>query len=319
MAYRDVYPHSEFRKLIDLLNKEREEKPKDRIYQSQDPKKINWKAYHNSQINNILESIRFINEEVDRCNNPPKKVGKPIDAKLYAKIVLACELFGLTERNAQGFLILFGQHLGILEEIDDRVIGNAYEKIEVAFILKQIFERNKNSNGDLMGDGTALETSRKQNYGKEKLTLKEFLTSIIDSREIVQAFEFSNDDELTAMKSLIEQVKGEKLKLDSGFNCRELVERIAELGMLPYVYPKRINNIDGSYPWKEMYLEFCTDIIMWLQEYFQRCHCESFHSSIKRVFGIIRKRRNHSKFVQVMARIILHNRARLSYFKKIKK
>jgi transposase len=304
MAYREVYPHSEFRKLIDLLNKEREEKPENRIYQYKKPKKINWKAYHNSQINNIVESIKFIREEVERCNDPPRKVGKPIDAKLYTKLVLACELFGLTERNAQGFLILFGQHLGILEEIDDRVIGNAYEKIEVAFILKQIFERNKDSNGDLMGDGTALETSRKQNYGKEKLTL--------------QAFEFSNDDELTAMKGLIEQVEGEKLRLDSGFNCRELVERIAELGMLPYVYPKKINNINGSDPWKEMYLEFCTDIIMWLQEYFQRCHCESFHSSIKRVFGIIRKRRNHSKFVQVMARLILHNRARLSYFKKIR-
>lgn len=312
------YPNSQFRKLVELLNQEREEKPKDRIYQSQDPNKINWKAYHYSQVNNITESIKFIQEEVEKCNVPPRKVGKPIDAKLYAKLVLACELFGLTERNAQGFFILFGQHLGILEEIDDRVIGNAYEKIEVAFILKQIFERNKDSNGDLMGDGTGLETSRKQNYGEQKTTFKEFLTSIVDSREIVQAFEFSKEDEQKAMFELVEQVKGEKIKLDAGFNCRELVRKISELGMLPFVYPKKNNDINGNNAWREMYLEFFTDVIVWLREYFQRCHCESFHSSIKRVFGIIRKRRAHSKFIQVMARIILHNRARLSYFKKIK-
>ncbi len=313
------YPNNQFRKLVKLLNEEKEEKPKDRIYQPQEPKKINWTAYNNSQINNIIESIKFIREEVERCNNPPRKVGKPIDAKLYTKIVLACELFGLTERNAQGFLILFGQHLGIIEEIDDRVIGNAYEKIEVAFILKQIFERNKDSNGDLMGDGTGLETSRRQNYGKEKTTFKEFLTSIVDSREIVQAFEFSKEDEQKAMFDLIEQVEGEKLKLDAGFNNRDLTRKIAEFGMLPFIYPKKNNDINGSESWKEMYLEFFTDVIFWLKEYCQRSHCESFHSSIKRVFGIVGKRRAHCKFVQVMARIILHNRARLSYFKKIKK
>ena len=78
------------------------------------------------------------------------------------------------------------------------------------------------------------------------------------------------------------------------------------------------NKINGNEAWREMYLEFFTDVILWLQEYYMRVHCESFHSAFKRVFGIIRKTRAHSKFVQVTARIILHNRARLSYFKKMK-
>jgi len=318
MAKKEVYPNKEFRKLVEYSNEARKNK-RIKFYEHKKPRKINWIAYNLSQINNIKESLDFIRREVERCDNPKRKVGKPIDAKLYSKAVLVCELFGLTERNAQGFIELFGNLLGIFEKLDDRTIGNAYEKIEVAFILKQIFERNKDSNGDLMGDGTGLETSRKQNYGLNMKSTKEFLTSIVDTREIVQAFDFSGEDEQKAMFDLVEQVKGEKLKLDSGFNNRELVRKIAELGMLPYVYPKKINDINGGEAWREMYLDFFTDVIAWLTEYYQRVHCESFHSAFKRVFGIVRKTRPHSKFIQVTARIILHNRARLSYFKRIKK
>ncbi len=56
MGNKRGYPNKQFRKLVELLNKEREEKPKDRIYKSQDPRKINWKAYHNYQINNICRT-----------------------------------------------------------------------------------------------------------------------------------------------------------------------------------------------------------------------------------------------------------------------
>ena len=317
MVRKEVYPNSEFRKLVEYSNEARKNK-RIKFYEHKKPKKVNWIAYNNSQIENIKESINFIRKEVDRCKDPPRKVGKPIDAKLYTKAVLVCELFGLTERNAQGFIEIFGSSFGIIEELDDRTIGNAYEKKEVAFILKQIFERNKDSNGDLMGDGTGLETSRRQNYGDKKTSTKEFLTSIVDTREIVQAFDFSGEDEQKAMLDLVEQVDGEKLKLDAGFNNKELIRKIAEYGMLPFVYPKKNNNINGFEAWREMYLEFFIDVIAWLTEYYQRVHCESFHSAFKRVFGIIRKNRPHSKFIQVTARIILHNRARLSYFKKMR-
>jgi len=314
---KERLPNEEFRKLVEFVNEGREDKTK-KIYQDREPKKVDWKAYTFSQINSIKESLKFINEEVEKCFLPPRKVGKQFDVKLYTKVVLVCEMFGLTERNAQGFIEIFGSIAGICEKLDDRVIGNAYNKREVAFVLKQIFDKRKDSDGILSGDGTGLETSRRQNYGKERKSTKEFLTSIVDSREIIQAFDFSGEDEKDAMLDLIEQVEGDSLRLDAGFNDRNLVRKIAELGMLPYVYPYKSNKINGSLAWKEMYLEFFTDVIFWLQEYYLRVHCESFHSSFKRIFGIIRKIRGHSKFVQVMARIILHNRARLSYFKKIK-
>ena len=311
------YPNKEFRELVEFVNEGREDKTK-KIYEDKKPRKIDWKAYNFSQINNIKESLIFINGEVEKCFLPPRKVGKPFDVKLYTKIILVCEMFGLTERNAQGFIEIFGHTVGICENIDDRVIGNAYNKKEVAFLLKQIFDKRKNSDGVLSGDGTGLETTRRQNYGKERKSTKEFLTSIVDSREIIQAFDFSGEDECRAMHSLIEEVDGDSMRLDAGFNDRELVRKIVEFGMLPYVYPKKINKLNGDSSWKEMYFEFIIDVIEWLQEYYQRSHCESFHSAFKRTFGIIRKTRPHSKFVQVTARIILHNRARLSYFNKLK-
>ena len=312
-------PNEQFRKLVEFINQSREDKSK-KIYEDKEIREIDWAAYNKSQIENCKETLLFIKNSIDKCIDPPKKVGKPLtNPKELAKAILVCEYFGLTERKAQGFLELVKKFVGISENLDDRVIGNAYDKKEIAFILRQVFEMTKNSDGILSGDGTGLETSRRQNYGKDRTSTKEFLTSIVDSREIIQAFDFSGEDECKAMHSLIEEVKGESLRLDAGFNDRKLVRKIAELGILPYVYPYKSNKLNGSEAWKEMYLEFFTDVIFWLQEYYLRVHCESFHSSFKRIFGIIRKIRGHSKFVQVMARIILHNRARLSYFEKIKK
>jgi len=311
------YPNKKFRKLVEFINEGGEDKLK-RIYVDRKPREIDWVAYNLSRLNNIKETIAFINREVDKCKNSPRKVGKPLtNPKLLCKSILICEAFGLTERDAQRFIEVSGFSIKI-KKLDDRVIGNAYSRPEVAYILKQIFDRNKDSDGILSGDGTGLETSRRQNYGDKKSSTKEFLTSIVDSREIVQAFDFSGEDECKAMHSLVEEVKGDSLRLDAGFNDRKLVRKIVEFGMLPYVYPKKINKMNGDDSWREMYIEFMVDIIHWLQEYYLRVQCESFHSAFKRVYGILTKTRHHSKFVQLIARIILHNRARSSYFKRIR-
>lgn len=314
MKYRG-YPNKEFRALVNYANEARKNK-KIKFYEDKEQKEINWNAYTLSQIKEAKETLLFIKNAVENCILPKKKAGRPTNYKNLAKAILICEALGFPERKAQGWLEIIGPFIGIYEKLDDRVIGNAYNKPEVAFILKQIFDKNKNSNGKLMGDGSGLETSRKQNYGLNRKSTKEFLTSIVDSREIIQAFDFSGKDECRAMHSLIEEVEGDSLRLDSGFVDRELVRKIVERGLIPYIYPRKNSKINGSKAWREMYLDFFTDVIAWLTEYYQRVHCESFHSAFKRIYGLIRKVRNHSKFVQVSARIILHNRARLSYFSK---
>ncbi|MDP2946675.1 MAG: hypothetical protein Q8N88_01035 [Nanoarchaeota archaeon] len=140
------------------------------------------------------------------------------------------------------------------------------------------------------------------------------MTSVVDSREIVQAFDVTGRGECEVMKELIKQVSGNSLRLDAGFNDRELTKAIEDLFMVPYIYPKCNNNLNGEDAWKYMYLEFFFDIYSWLKEFHQRSHSESFHSAFKRVYGRITKINSSARFTQITARIILHNFRRLLYF-----
>ena len=305
-------PNKEFRQIVCLI-REKE------FYEHEEPRAIKWPEYNLSQIKEAEETLGFIRETVDEAEPLilKGKVGRPLtNPKSLAKAVFTCEALGLTERNAEGWLSLLGPFLGIYEYLDDRTIGDAYDKLEVLFILKQIFEKTKDSDDKLSGDGTGLETSRKQNYESNK-RFGEYMTSIVDSREIVQAYDISGEQECKVMHKLIEMVYGDSLRLDAGFNDRELVRKIAAKGILPYVFPRKNNNLNGSIAWKSMYLELFVDVMQWLTEYHIRSHSESFHSSFKTRYGLITKRRVTARLSQVTARIILHNRRRLSYFNRL--
>lgn len=305
-------PNVEFRRMVPLLREKG-------FYEYEEQRKISWPEYTASHIEAVPETLDFIKNSVDETTYLLRKgkVGKPLtDPKVLAKAVLACEALGSTERAGQGWFRILGCHLGIREELDDRTIGDAYDKVEVLYILRQVFEKNKDSDGILAGDGTGLETSRKQNYETTKKT-GGHMTSIVDSREIVQAFDVNGEQECRAMHKLIEKVYGNSLRLDAGFNDRELVRKIAERGMVPYIFPKCSNNLNGSQAWTQMYLELFLDVMHWLTEYHLRSHSESFHASFKQIYGPVTKRRATSMLSQVTARIILHNRRRLSYFRRL--
>jgi len=309
-----------FRRLVVDM---RDLKKKKSIYPEQQSRKINWNKYTLSKINDIKSILLFIRKSVDEIfiDEDLCKVGRPsINPKNLIKAILFCEAIGLPERQAQGWLEILGLFMGINESLDDRVIGKAYENPEVIRILKKIFEGTKSSNGILGGDGTGLERSRKDNYETtKKKKAGQYMTSIVDSREIVQAFDISGVQECQIMHELIKNVEGKTLCLDAGFNDRELVSEISRLGMKAFIFPKKNNKINGDIYWQKMYLEFYHNTINWLIEYHQRSHTESFHSSFKRTFGIITKLNFCSKFTQVCARIIIHNHRRLSYFESLNK
>jgi len=309
------HPNKEFRKLV---KETRDFKKKKKLYSVQEPRKICWPEYNLSKINDLKETLIFIRESINKTEVKKdfKKVGRPsINPKDLAKAILFCEAIGLPERQAQGWLEIVGKFLGIHEIIDDRVLGEAYSNPKVTEILQQVFKNSKTSNGKLSGDGTGLERSRKENYeSTKKKKAGQYMTSVVDSREIVQAFDISGTQECQIMHELIKNVDGNSLRLDAGFNDRTLVWKIANFGMTPYIFPKCNNNINGDIYWREMYLNFYYNLVSWLIEYHQRSHTESFHSSFKRTFGIITKLKLCSKFSQVCARIIIHNSRRQRYF-----
>jgi transposase len=304
-------PNKEFRQMVPLLRE------KD-FYEPEDLRLISWSEYSLSQIEEATAVLDFIIKEVDKTEYMQRKGkrGRPLtDPKKLAKAILIAETLGLPERQSQGWSKIIGPYVGI-NEIDDRVIGEAYNNIEVTHILRQVFNNTKNSDGILSGDGTGLEKSRKDNYESAK-KYASYMISIVDSREIVQAFTLGERGECQVMKQLISEVDGKSLRLDAGFNDRELVKMIAEKEMIPYIFPKCNNKLNGSLAWKTMYLELFYDVMTWLTEYHQRSHSESFHSSFKRKNRILMKERHLAQLTQVLARIILHNRRKIAYFKKL--
>ncbi len=66
MNTKQMYPNQEFRKLVEFINDGREDKSK-KIYEDKKLRKIDWGAYNLSKINEIKESINFINREVEKC------------------------------------------------------------------------------------------------------------------------------------------------------------------------------------------------------------------------------------------------------------
>ena len=156
--------HKQFQTLVPKL-REKE------FYKEQKQRPILWQEYTLAQIEDAKASLVFIRDSVDHCHslNLEGQVGKPLtDPKVLAKAILLCELLGLPERQAQGWLEILGPFLGIYVPLDDWVIGEAYNYPEVAYILKQVFDQSKTSDKILSGDGTWLEVSRKQNYESQK-------------------------------------------------------------------------------------------------------------------------------------------------------
>jgi transposase len=309
------HPNVEFRRLVKEV---RNPKKKKEIYPEKETRKICWHNYNLSKINEY-KIFNFIRETVNKIEYSQKiNVGRPsVNPKILVKSILVAEAMKIPERQAEGFLKMFGSFFGIHENIEDRVLGKAYDSPIVAKILYEIFLQNRSSDGILQGDGTGLERSRKENYESEKeKKAGQYMVSVVDSREIVQAFDISGTQECKIMHELIKVVDGKSLRLDAGFNDRELVKEIAQLGMTPFVFPKCNNNINGDPYWQKMMLSFYFDVVEWLTEYHKRNHTESFHSSFKRTFGILTKLKLTAKFVQICARIIIHNQRRLSYFEK---
>ena len=101
------------------------------------------------------------------------------------------------------------------------------------------------------------------------------------------------------------------------FVDRELTKKISELGMKPFIFPKKNLNLNGSIYWKAMFLDLFYKTQEWLRIYHQRSHAESFHSSFKRKNKPLMKFNSFSKLVQLTARIIIHNLRKQEYYSRM--
>ena len=127
----EALPNYKFQQLVPLL-REKE------FYEPELVRPINWSAYTQAQIEDTKKALQFIREKVDDAEYlpVPGKTGRPLtDPKILAKAILLAELVGSPERPSQGWSSILGPAVGIYDELDDRVIGEAYDNIEVLYIL----------------------------------------------------------------------------------------------------------------------------------------------------------------------------------------
>lgn len=192
-----VLPNKEFKRLVKLS---RDKEFKKKLYKAQEPRKIDWPAYNLSQIRQIKESLNFIRESVNYSYCPKVRKNDATSPKLLTKAILLTELLQSPERPAEGWVEILGPYVGIHKKIDDWVIGDEYSRPEVAAIFYEIFLATRDSDGKLSGDSTGLERTRKQNYESQKKNYKGwYMISIVDSREIVQAFDITGRSERNAV------------------------------------------------------------------------------------------------------------------------
>lgn len=319
---------------MSIMTKTKEKKLKKTIelarskgfYEGNIQRKVNWSVYTLNQINDILDTINFINKTVDEIEwkMPSKAVGRPpISPKKLAKAILFIELLRIPERKAEGWLKLLKHHLNIREHLDDRVLGKAYENEDVKGILRKVFDKNCDNDGIFCGDGSGLEQSRKENYESTKKKGL-YITAIVDSRQIVQNFSIESKQECQLMHDLVNELKSKLIKnpqiqyrmtLDAGFVDRKLTQLLADSKIEPFIFPKKnlTFRAKGSLAWKKMLNFFIEDIQKWLKKYHIRSNVESFFSSLKRIFGIVTKRKPDSIYIQVLCRAIHNNRRKLNY------
>jgi len=103
---------------------------------------------------------------------------------------------------------------------------------------------------------------------------------------------------------------------DGVYLSRENCTAVEDVGAKPRFHLKKglTRRSKGHPAWKKMWLNLLKETQVWLKEYHTRSHTESFHSSFKRVFGIVRKILDEAIYTQVLCRIIHNNRRKLNYF-----
>jgi hypothetical protein len=111
-----------------------------------------------------------------------------------------------------------------------------------------------------------------------------------------------------------------KVCLDSGLLSRENCTLIEEAGAVPRIFPKKGVSLKakGSQAWRRMMLEFVEDTQEWLRQYHSRSIVETVNSTLKRLFGPLRKKLVERKATEILARICVYNIRQLVYLKYTK-
>jgi transposase len=276
-------------------------------YKPKNPKKRDWFAYNEAQVNEMNEFLVLVKNMVDdarrrldyiddRDSISGQQPKCPFD---LAKAVLVQQFYQASNRVAAGLARMFKEKLNMKEDITYKDLERAYSNRDVQDILDEVL---KMSNEPISGketkfsiDGTGMPTSIKQNYESDKgedkkrsayrmligmvgIEHKMFSAVVVNGPGSESPFLVPLLGETAAQFERIDLVVG-----DAAFYSHENCNKIAECRAKPRIYPRidAVINSDGSSAKKQMLLDLVNDAQSWLEEYHQRSISEDVHSVLK--------------------------------------
>lgn len=305
---------------------------KDFEYEEREPKRIDWSAYSEAQVEEIEKVLKMIQSSIDAVILPKiRKPGRPKEQEVHdtAKAIAFKEYFSLAERQASGFVRLFQEPLGIEEEVTRKQINRGYYDDDVQYILQKAFEKSnepvKDKEHSFSCDGTGKEKSSKVNWESDKKDEKkhkdfEHVTGMIgNTYHIYSAFSVGGSEQSVAQQLVKDTAKvydAHIMDFDAGFVSRELstcVEQVA--GAVPFIYPKKNNTFKGKgHPaWKRMHLSLVGNPQWWMHHYHPRSNSETGISCWKQRFPKpMRRKHLKGNWTEICTRLLLHNFTQLN-------
>ena len=342
------------RLLQDLISQVRE---RTFPYEEREKGKINWNAYDKAQCREIVEVLNFIRELVNkaeervaaRSDQKGKAFGRPpeIRSSDVAKVLLMQTYFGVSNRVAEGYAILFSEKLGLHDEFSYKTIERGYDDEKVKKLLGEVFTlTNEPVNGleEIFSvDGTGHSTSNKQNYEEDRSKQRSETgvadafpkgrrnyvanVAIIGTKYKLFASWIASTDHRKGERTLFEESFPTALALHPTMNAllgdgiyanRPTCRTVSEAGVEPVFLPARNVTFKKKKvsAWVKMLERFVTDPQDFLRAYHGRSISETGFSMEKRAFPKpILKRLPVRKETESFLRGLCHNVKRLCYIK----
>jgi len=311
-------------------------------YEARTPRGVDWSAYDKAQIHEVRDMLLLIRDVVDAAwRRLEPSLGSGTNPGLpavpiadLAKAVLVQQYFGVSNREAEGLVLLFQEQLGLTRTFSYKSVERAYGNPDVRRVLDELFRLTQLPVLDRETvqavDGTGMPTSQKVNYesvGRKgrKGGFEKVLASLGTTYGLyasVIPLEGPDAGESPSFRAVARDLaRYTDLKFvvgDAAFLSRRNCTLVASLGAQPRFFPKVSSNLkrfrSGAYV--RMLHRLVRDPQTWLREYHVRSLAESGFSSVKRRDPRpIRRRLKERKDVEVEARFDVANLRRLCYLR----
>lgn len=312
-------------------------------YTPKEHKPIDWASYDQAQVNEINDMLNLTRDIIDQAasnlnlEEAPKHAvpGRPRNSPAdEAKVIMMAQYFCVSNRVAQGYMLLFKEKLHLKKLFSYKTIERAYGDILVKQILNEVFELTNDPVRELEHvfgpDATGISTSSKQNYENDRRSgdthkgYEKILVMVGLTYKLISAFQFAknpSDNESPYFEPLLMETaqRYERVDLvsaDSAYMSRHNCNLTAEIGAEPRFYPKVGVTLrqKGSVAWRRMLEDLMADPQKWLEEYHTRSNTEGSFSTLKRDCPIpLRKKLQFRKEQESFSRNCNYNLKRLCY------